>query len=35
MNHYRNSLKISFIGEPDGTKEQITGQNYEIGSHLK
>ena len=35
MNHNRNSLKISFIDEPDGTKEEITGQNYEIGSHSK
>ena len=35
MNHNRNSLKISFIGGLDGTKEQIISQNYEICSHLK
>ena len=36
MNHSRNSLKITFIGEPDGTKEQITGvKNYETDSHSK
>ena len=35
MNHNRNFLKVSFIGRLDGTKEQITGQNYETGSHSK
>ena len=35
MNHNRDSFKISFIGGLDGTKEQITSQNYKIGSHSK